>query len=377
MRLNFGGDATQLTRRRLWILALAALAALVPRTGSAALTTLGDVTPTIAAGGGNVAGPLRVGNTLFGSLTIAPTTAVPLGPAINVTGTSTIVGDGATGVGLITLQGFGSNLTTANDLIIGNDGTGSVAMASTSLITMADDLIMAVANGSSGDLFVDDQGTIVGVSDAAVVGQAGTALVQVTGGGKVTADDTVLGQLATGDGRIVVSQHASAWQQDNAMTIGDAGRGDLQVLTQGRVDTASAIMGNAATGTGLALVNGTGSVWDVDGFITVGVQGNATLRVFDGGRVANTTTGRLATTAGSEGHVTVSGLSSLWAVGTTVTVGENGFGTVDIAAGGRVTSTNVVLGDNLGRGARWWSTATTQRGRSQERSTYRSPEKPC
>lgn len=50
--------------------------------------------------------------------------------------------------------------------------------------------------------------------------------------------------------------------------------------------------------------------------------------------------------AGSESRVEVSGATSQWAVGTRLTVGEFGFGRLDILDGGRVTSTNVILADN-------------------------------
>jgi len=306
------------------------------------LTTSGDVAPAIGAAGGNVAGILRIGNTGLGVLTVSN------GPAINVTGNSTIVGDGVNGVGLVTLTGVGSNFSTANDLVIGNSGTGSVTAASLATIAIADDLMLGVNGGSSGDLFVDKLGTVVNVTDTVFVGQAGTALVQVTDGGRLLADDTVLGESTSGDGRIVVTGHGSLWRQTNAMTIGDAGRGDLQAITQGRVESLSVVMANAATGSGLALVNGTGSIWNVEGFMNIGVRGNANVRVFDGGRIVNTASVRMATMAGSEAHVTVSGLQSLWSIGTTVNVGENGFGTVDVLSGGRITSGAVKIGDNPG-----------------------------
>lgn len=346
MRLFFGGDAAPAAKRWLWTLAWVGLAITMARPAAATLATSGDVSPVVNPVGGNVTGPLRVGNTALGSLTISN------GPGINVSAPGVLVGDGAAGIGLITLAGVGSNLVTANDLTIGNNGAGSVAAGTSASITIADDLIMGANAGSSGDLFVDELGTVVTVTDAVFVGQAGAALIQVTDGGRLFADDTVIGQSIGGDGRIVVSAHGSLWRQDNSLTIGEAGRGDLQVLTQGRVETLNVIMANTATGVGLALVNGTGSLWNVEGFMNVGVQGNATVRVIDGGRIATNLAVRMATLAGSEAHATVSGLQSQWTIGTTMTVGEFGYGTVDVLTGGRITSGAVKIGDNVGsRGA--------------------------
>jgi T5SS/PEP-CTERM-associated repeat protein len=211
-----------------------------------------------------------------------------------------------------------------------------------------DDLFLAVGDGVSGNLFADNFGTIIDVNDAVVVGQGGTALAQISGGARLFADDSVIGQSASSDGRIVVTGNTSLWQQTNSLTIGEAGRGDVQVLAQGRMENENIVMASSATSVGLALINGTGSVWDTAGFMNVGVAGTATLRIFDGGRAALSGAARLATAADGEGHVEVNGLSSLWTVGTTVTVGEVGLGTVTVLNGGRVTSTNVVVGDNVG-----------------------------
>ena len=310
----------------------------------AAITRTGDVTPAPPDAGGSFAGPLRVGNTAFGQL------GVTGGPALSLSSGSIIVGDTVTGLGALALVGAGSNLSTtgSNGITIGNLGSGSVLLQATAQLLISNDMVLAADQDAVGNLFAENFGTIVDVNDQIVVGQAGTSLAQISGGARMFADDTIIGQSATGDGRIVVTGNTSLWRQANAMTVGDAGRGDLQVLAQGRIENTNVVMGNAMTSVGLALINGTGSVWETTGFMNIGVNGSATMRVFEGGRATSTGAARLATLAFGEGHAEVSGLSSLWAVGTTVTVGEMGLGTVTVLNGGRVTSTNVVVGDNAG-----------------------------
>lgn len=308
----------------------------------AAVTAVGDVSPAPPAAGGNVAAPFRVGITGVGTL------GVTAGTPVTVTGGSAIIGDSATGVGIVQLTGLGSNLSTANDLTIGNDGTGSVSAGQFGRITLTDDLFMATGAASSGDLFVDGLGTLVDVADSLVIGGAGNAIAQVTAGGRIDADDSVLGQFVGSDGRVTISGNASTLSQTNSMTIGESGRGELQVISQGTVLTTNVVVANTTSGTGVAVVNGVGSIWKINGFLNLGVGGLATLNVLDGAQASTTGTLRMATASTSESHAVLNGANALLAVGTTVTVGESGFGTLDVRGGAHMTSTSAVIGDNAG-----------------------------
>jgi T5SS/PEP-CTERM-associated repeat protein len=347
---------------QLMVVAICTLCSMaLPHAAKAAVTPGGNVTPMPPAGGGNVPGIFFVGDTTVGTLAIGG------GTPLNVTGNSTIVGDDATGLGIVTLTGLGSDLSTANDLVIGNLGAGSVGVANIAKVTMADDLLMGVGAGSSGELNVSNFGSIVDVFDSVSAGVSGTAIILVTAGGRVFADDTVIGSLATGNGRVTVTGASSLWQQPNSMTVGDAGLGRLEIFDQAHMQTTNAIVGNAATGVGIVEVSDPSSSWDITGLMTVGVNGEGYVRVFDGGRITTTSNVRVATVAAGEGHIEVNGLDARLAVGTTINVGEFGFGTLRVLNGGRVTSTNATLADNLnsrgeavvdGTGSTWEITGT-------------------
>ena len=314
-----------------------------PCAAIAAVTTTGQVTPAPPAGGGNLAGALFVGDTLFGTLTING------GTPLNLTNGSATVGNTVTGFGIATLTGFGSNLSTAvanADLTIGSAGTGSVSVSNSAQIIILDDLFLAANPGGSGSLFIDGLGTIVDIGDQVQVGQFDAGVIEVTAGGRMLADDTVIGQNSSGEGWVTVSGSQSLWRSPQAMTVGDLGRGVLQVLGGGRMETLNIVVANGSLAFGNVEVAGAGSVWEITGFMTLGVFGTSTIQISDGGRITNTSSARLATMAGSESRVEVSGANTQWAVGTTLTVGEFGFGRLDILDGGRVTSTNVIIGDN-------------------------------
>src|SRR4051794_38408092 len=162
----------------------------------AAITTGGNVTPAPPAAGGNVAAPFLVGDTAVGTLSISG------GTPLNVTGGSATVGDHATAIGVVALTGLGSTLNTANDLIIGNVGTGFVSVASFATMTFADDLLMGVSDGSAGTLSMTNLGTIVDVVDTVSVGNGGTGVIEVVNGARMLADDTLIGVGVTGEGRV-------------------------------------------------------------------------------------------------------------------------------------------------------------------------------
>lgn len=317
----------------------AALPLLAPQRAEATVTASGDVSPAPPAGGGNVASPFRVGITGLGTL------AINLGTPLNVTGGNATFGDTATGMGLAEFTGFNSNLS-ATDVIIGNAGLGKVKVLEFSKITTGDDLLMGVSAAALGELLVQGLGSFIDVTDAMVVGTAGVAHVDVTGGGRIDADDTVFGQSAGGRGRVTVTGSGSRLIQTNSITIGDSGRGELNVLDQGLVTTTNAVVGANAAGVGVATVSGPDSLWKITGFLNHAINGIATLNVGAGGTVTTTGAMRMATVAGSTSNAIVADPSSLLSVGTTLTVGESGYGSLEVLSGGRVASLSATLGDN-------------------------------
>jgi T5SS/PEP-CTERM-associated repeat protein len=326
------------------VLTAGLLALCVSSRVQAAITTAGNVTPAPPSAGGSVAGPFLVGDTAFGQVTIS---VVPL----NVTGSSITLGQSPNGIGIVTVSGVGSSLTSANDINVGNAGAGNLIVSQQGqpgLISAADDMLVGIATGSTGNVFLDTLGTVANITDTIDVGQAGTGLVQVTGGARLNAAVGIIGQAASGEGTVTVSGNGSIWHQSGTITIGEAGRGVMQVLSQGHAETTNAILGNQANSSGTMSVTGVGSDWDIAGFLTMSASGQSTLNVVDGGRVSATGATRMGTAAAGEGRVVVSGANSLFSAGSTISVGETGYGALRITTGGRATSGNSVIGDNTG-----------------------------
>ncbi|MEX0613528.1 MAG: hypothetical protein WD738_07320 [Pirellulales bacterium] len=195
----------------------------------ASITTTGDVAPAPPGGGGNVIGPFTVGNTLPGTMSI--TGATPLTSTLNAT-----VGSGADAVGIVTMNGLGSDwtLTNANgDLFVGASGVGSVTLSNLARLTVGDDVAIGNAQTGQGQINVTGLGTLMQIGDDisrgnVQVGANGQGIVEVISGGQVTSLTTEAGGGATGEGQITVSGEFSRWRIAGALTVGDAGHGTVQ-----------------------------------------------------------------------------------------------------------------------------------------------------
>jgi T5SS/PEP-CTERM-associated repeat protein len=324
----------------------------------AVTTSLGSVSVNVnpgTPGGGNIAGPLVIGEASFGEVTLTSATGQNGGPSfLNITTGNITVGNSADGIGSLKITDFGTVISTSGtfDLVIGNVGTGNVQASFRSRINIADDLLMGLNAAASGTLLAADLGTVISVGDDATIGQSGEALVQLSNGARLVADAVVLGSNAGGDGRGTVTGFESLWRQSGSTVVGASGRGEFQVVSQGSAETGTVVIGDQATGLGVAVVNGSGTTWKVAGSIAVGGAGKGTLNVLDGAQLtmtASLTTARLAVSAGSEAHAIVSGVNSYWNAGTSpLTVGVLGFATLDVRSGGRMTTGAAILGDNVG-----------------------------
>jgi len=97
----------------------------------------------------------------------------------------------------------------------------------------------------------------------------------------------------------------------------------------------SSFIGYSAGRNGSATISGPGTTWITEG-MTVGWDGNGTLEIAGGGTLNNFGNGEIGRNLGSTGTATVQGLGSVWNVGLSLTVGDDGDGTLNIGDGGLV-----------------------------------------
>lgn len=265
---------------------------------SGTVTTVGAVTPTPPAAGGPVAGALVIGEADYGSVTVTAGTGITAGG-------TTILGNGISGIGYLSLSGYGSNfgLTSASfDLLIGDEGAGSVSVSNTAKVVVPDDTNLGVQSTGRGELAVTGLGTIYTTISDMTVGVSGSGAVEVTSGGSMVVSDLTLGDNATADGSALVSGDFAHLRADG-VAVGDAGSGRLAVTDGGRFTALTVtIVAVQANSYGTLIVDGAGSLFQLTGALSTG-QGDGNITVSNGGTLTTTAASQISAT----GRVTLAG----------------------------------------------------------------------
>lgn len=180
------------------------------------------------------------------------------------------------------------------------------------------------------------------------VGQTGNGTLQIVNGGSVTNQLGTLGEMAGSLGAVTVTGAGSLWDNQQNLFVGSGGSGTLNILNGGQVNSSGASgIGLQEGSDGTVLISGAGSNWTnsvPSGALTVGGSGAGTLLVVNGGTV-NNTQGSVGQGATGSGHVTVSGMGSLWDNSSGLGVGNQGYGEMFITAGGQVLSASGTVGN--------------------------------
>ena len=332
--------------------------------------------------------------------------------------------------GSVTVDGADSAWDLGDSLSVGNSGAGMLNISHGGHVSSSSGYVGSIFSGrgnvispvgSTGTVNVDGAGSTWTNRDYLHVGSAGTATLNITGGGLVeVAGYTQVGHhggqgsihfgegtLTTGSllaspsqlaGTGVVHTHGLVMdidlvfdqshgsqrpivfdeQPDQHVTIdldvdgtarlgaGYAGHGSLTVADGVTVTSSSGYLGYRTGSTGAATVDGAGSTWN-NGGMFIGYDGVGTLDVTRGGQVNSGQT-YLGRGPGSTGALTVDGAGSSWTNDGYLFVGYGGTGTLDVTGGGQVSSYYGYVGRELvgtgtvtvdGAGSRWINDALT------------------
>jgi T5SS/PEP-CTERM-associated repeat protein len=333
-------------------------------TGSALITGTGSQWNAGLLGGG-----LQVGVGGSGTLTIS---------AGGVASASVgVLGGGIGSTGSAAVTGAGSQWNMSQGLTVGNRGSGTLTISSGGVVNSAVGAL-AYDPGSTGSALVTGTGSQWNLSSTLgglMVGGQGNATLTISAGGVVNSAGG--GQLGDGGtGSALITGAGSHWNITNSgLLLGLGGSGTMTISDGGAMTITNndspafgidykSYMGLLATSTGSMFVTGTGSQWNLTkSDLSIGYSGSGTLMVADGGVVNSTNAIVLAGNAGSTGSVLVTGIGSQVNLTTSaLDVGVNGSGTLTISAGGVINSAtgSLGIGDNssgivlvTGTGSRW------------------------
>ncbi|WP_271892869.1 hypothetical protein [Candidatus Phyllobacterium onerii] len=136
----------------------------------------------------------------------------------------------------------------------------------------------------------------------------------------VTRMVTEAGGDLGGIGSVLVTGAGSSFDYGHQMLIGGAGTGSLVVENGARVfdagadfngDPAATAIGSEVGGSGTVRVDGTGSLWEAGSRLSVGIRGAGSLDIIAGGRVSTDTVVAIARFPEANGTVTIRGANSV------------------------------------------------------------------
>jgi T5SS/PEP-CTERM-associated repeat protein len=260
---------------------------------------------------------------------------------VDASASEVTAGDEETGDGTIDIEG-GAELD-ANALTIGGSGTGDVTVDSDSTITVSNDITIGDQDDSDGTFEADGTVTTSGLT----VGSGGDGTMVVTG--DVTASgDTTLGEEDSGTGTLNVT--GGTLELDGSTTIGDQGSGTLSTSVGASVTAQDVTLGDQGSSSGELDVDGDGTTVQV-GKLTVGSDGSGTVSVTNFGELIATDDVTVADKLNANlDQVTVDTQASLDLL-KGLTVGGSGIGTLAVTNGASTTvNGDIVVGDNEGSG---------------------------
>jgi T5SS/PEP-CTERM-associated repeat protein len=272
--------------------------------------------------------------------------------SLEITGGSTVAASfaavgtafGASG----TVRVNGATFTTTSNLIVGNSGTGTLDIVNGGIVSNAYSTIASNTDSIGSVLVSGSNSKWLNITSLTVAG-AGTGTLQITSGASVENESSSIGSNSGSVGEVTVSG-GSAWTIAEALLVGSGGTGMLEITGSSTVQTARAIIGDGGASTGVVLLDGN-SVWTNRGVLEVAHHGTGMMKVMGGAKVTTGYSFVGAGVVGSTGSVLITGADSKWDITLDLVVGHSGMGTLEITAGGKVTSHPTQLSSVIGLGS--------------------------
>ncbi|MDL2330136.1 autotransporter-associated beta strand repeat-containing protein, partial [Desulfosarcina sp. OttesenSCG-928-A07] len=242
---------------------------------------------------------------------------------------------------------IGTGMTgTVNSLRVGASGTGALNISDGGKVTSA----RGISIGSSdGTVTVAGSGSELN-GGFLTVGSSGTGVLNISDGGKVTSASNIsvglTNVLGRGSGTVTVAGSGSELK-GNDLIVGDSGTGVLNISGGGKVTTSGSYIhiGSTSSGSGTVVVAGSGSELKGFGHLVVGFSGTGVLNISGGGKVTayGVAANFIGEKSGSNGTVTVTGSGSELNVNS-LFVGYSGTGVLNISDGGKASGGRIEIG---------------------------------
>jgi T5SS/PEP-CTERM-associated repeat protein len=204
------------------------------------------------------------------------------------------------------------------------------------------------------------------------INNSGTARVTAAGG---QVRDVSLGRLASQSGHLVINGPGTL--ASRVMYVGREGNGTLTIQNGGQLSnsgTGSIGLESSPTtiASGVVTITGAGSQWTNGGSISIGEQGTGTLSILSGAMLSNRHAIIATLNSQADGNVIVDGLNSKWMNSGDLEIGGRGTATISIRNRAMVTSNSASIDSYSGiapatvivdgAGTRWTNTTNITLG---------------
>ncbi len=288
--------------------------------------------------------------------------------SLNVAGGMVVANGGvqaglAAGAGTITLSGSAGSRGVLSTPSLTKYGLGTLIFNGGVLQARANQSAFITGYSStsvviqSGGAFLDSNGFTIGVASAFTgsggLTKIGTGTLTLSGtsnfGGALSPDagtTIITGSVTSGAtsgiatsgsaATLIVSGGGANWTSNADTLIGhNGGIGNLTISGGATVGDTFSLVGRTAGSAGHVTVTGPGSTWTHSAGLVIGTGGLGTMLVENGGQVSNAD-GTVGGDAGSSGSVRVNGAGSLWESRSYLVVGASGTGVLNVDGGGVV-----------------------------------------
>lgn len=330
--------------------------------GTMTVTGNGSVWEGVVDAGVLYSGDLNVGRFGTGQLTVSAGGLV--------TGNRLHIANEAGSSGTAVVTGSGSSIDIADQLSVGLEGDGTLAVRNQATVTVGELLAVASQDGSTGSLdiasggdvtsyygiiadasgavghvTVDGTGSTLTFEDELIVGYEGVGTLDVSNGATVSSGLLSVGIASPSDGSAVSVTGAGSTLTAQGLFLGIYGDADLTIADGANV---SGLM------LGLGFFDGAVSSVTVDAatlamseVIEVGYWGSADLTITNGGMVTSNFVA-VGEYDGGSGTVRVNGTGSALTVDEQLLIGLEGEGTVTVANGGELSAGEIIIAAEQG-----------------------------
>ena len=242
----------------------------------------------------------------------------------------------------IDLVDAASSLTTGTLSVGGMMGPGVLTVTGAAQAVVTGTCRVGAPSGAC-DLTVAGAGSQLSVGTGIETGDISSNTLTIAAGGAVSAATADLNGIT-----VTLDGSGSRFEVAGGLTVGGMGTAAVTVSGAASMACGTCTVSGAAMGS-LVTVTGPGSTWTVGGLRVAG----GSLTISDSGKVVGSLgTGQVQIGGMDTGQVTVTGVGSLWDVGTDLLVASGGLmeGGLRIESGGRVECDSGLVGTFAGAG---------------------------